>query len=1084
MKGWLGQAGRLVRALAALALALVVLAAAGTVMLAIRLHSGPVRLEWAARRFEAALARGPHPLHLSIGTAELAWEGFHHGFESPLDLRLGNVSARNGGGEVVLTIPRAFVALSLSRLLIGEIAPRDLDVALGTIRLYHHPSGLIALSPHPEEPPAAATGGAGAAAGLVHPDFARLLDETGISLAALRRLRITAETIAVSEEGGEGKGGEILRIRGLKFTWRRLLLRDRIEGEGEAHLAAGNAELALHAALDAPQGLSAPWRLRLETTPAVPAAFATALPVLAPLGMIAAPLHLAAEARLTLAGLAGPVRLSAGLDPGVLHLGAEPLSLNQGAAAAELDPVQGTLRLTGADLVLGGGTDPTRLHAAGLFRFADAPPTLSLELGFDRVDLSALERFWPRTLAPHARAWVIENVTGGVAKEGNFRFTLAFPPSDEARLTEAAGGMNGEGLTITWLETLPPVTGGKARLLLLDPDTLAIDAEGGMVAAGGGRVTLGAGSRVKISGLAAPDQALSLDLALSGGLDAALALLAAPRLHLLEHAPDLARPGAAGDFSGRLHLELPLKKEIRDEDIRLAAAARLSHARLPRLVLGRDLSGGDVRLTVTESALEAEGGAVWAAMPVKFALHADFSKGEGGEEVLRVAGELGGSPQGLAAFGIDPEGRLSGTFPLDFTYTARRDGLAEVHLIADFTRAALSPAPLAWQKPAGLPARLSADLRLDHDHLQAIDGLDLEGGGAFCQGGMTRAEGVPRLDLASCRLGPSDFHGEVDFPRHAGDPYRIEVSGSYLDLSARPGRGAGEGHGAGEGRGGGAAENQGSAGATAGPETAGGRGMPLLLHARFDSVAVAREAPREPRLRLAFLDITAEDDGSRRWEVTARGFAGPRAPFHLAVKREGGGRSLVAQASDAGALARALGLLSTMEGGRLALHGRFEDAKPLHPLEGTLEIDDFRLIRAPLALKLLQAMTLYGMVGQMEREGIRFDHLIVPFTYAPPHLHLANARMWNSALGFTAGGDIALDRKAMHLSGTIVPAYYFNSLLGRLPVIGRLFSPEKGGGVLAANYMAEGPLDDPRVSVNPLSALTPGITRDLFNLFQ
>jgi hypothetical protein len=69
------------------------------------------------------------------------------------------------------------------------------------------------------------------------------------------------------------------------------------------------------------------------------------------------------------------------------------------------------------------------------------------------------------------------------------------------------------------------------------------------------------------------------------------------------------------------------------------------------------------------------------------------------------------------------------------------------------------------------------------------------------------------------------------------------------------------------------------------------------------------------------------------------------------------------------------------------------------------------------------------------------------------------------------------------MQGTIVPAYFFNSLLGNIPLVGKLFSPERGGGVFAASYAVRGRLDDPDVSVNPLAALTPGFLRGLFGLF-
>ncbi len=65
-----------------------------------------------------------------------------------------------------------------------------------------------------------------------------------------------------------------------------------------------------------------------------------------------------------------------------------------------------------------------------------------------------------------------------------------------------------------------------------------------------------------------------------------------------------------------------------------------------------------------------------------------------------------------------------------------------------------------------------------------------------------------------------------------------------------------------------------------------------------------------------------------------------------------------------------------------------------------------------------------------------------------------------------------------------MPAYFFNTLLGNIPLIGRLFSPERGGGLFAATYSMSGGLDDPAVAVNPLAALTPGFLRGVFGIFD
>jgi hypothetical protein len=77
-------------------------------------------------------------------------------------------------------------------------------------------------------------------------------------------------------------------------------------------------------------------------------------------------------------------------------------------------------------------------------------------------------------------------------------------------------------------------------------------------------------------------------------------------------------------------------------------------------------------------------------------------------------------------------------------------------------------------------------------------------------------------------------------------------------------------------------------------------------------------------------------------------------------------------------------------------------------------------------------------------------------------------------------GRVDRRRETLDLSGTVVPAYLLNTLPGRLPLIGRLFSLEQGGGVMAVAWRARGPRAEPEVTVNPLSALTPGVLRGLF----
>ena len=79
----------------------------------------------------------------------------------------------------------------------------------------------------------------------------------------------------------------------------------------------------------------------------------------------------------------------------------------------------------------------------------------------------------------------------------------------------------------------------------------------------------------------------------------------------------------------------------------------------------------------------------------------------------------------------------------------------------------------------------------------------------------------------------------------------------------------------------------------------------------------------------------------------------------------------------------------------------------------------------------------------------------------------------DGAAAMNEGGDISL-------TGAIAPVYQVNSILGNAPIIGDILVGRKGEGILALSYSVTGERVTPTVTVNPLSALTPGIFRRLF----
>ena len=129
--------------------------------------------------------------------------------------------------------------------------------------------------------------------------------------------------------------------------------------------------------------------------------------------------------------------------------------------------------------------------------------------------------------------------------------------------------------------------------------------------------------------------------------------------------------------------------------------------------------------------------------------------------------------------------------------------------------------------------------------------------------------------------------------------------------------------------------------------------------------------------------------------------------------------------------------------------------------------------------RILALPSFTGLVSTLSGDGLPFSTLRGDFAYSGSRMAIKNLLAFGESLGITANGWVDTERDRLELEGTVAPAYALNSLLGNIPIVGQLLG---GGsqGLFAANYRLSGSSDNPDVSVNPLSVLTPGILRQLF----
>ncbi|AZL16022.1 hypothetical protein [Rickettsiales endosymbiont of Stachyamoeba lipophora] len=189
--------------------------------------------------------------------------------------------------------------------------------------------------------------------------------------------------------------------------------------------------------------------------------------------------------------------------------------------------------------------------------------------------------------------------------------------------------------------------------------------------------------------------------------------------------------------------------------------------------------------------------------------------------------------------------------------------------------------------------------------------------------------------------------------------------------------------------------------------------------------------------------------------------------------------------SDFGKLLNALNISNNFVGGKFNAY--LKGIKSDNKIEGKVNIQDITSLQASVLYSILKLTSIGGISSILTKneKGIKFTKSSskIAYDWQQHKLTITDGNAKANSIGLTMEGFYNLHSKDYKFNGTLVPNLYgINQLFGKIPVLGANLLGGKNSGIVAVNYTIKGDISHPtpKIWVNPLSILTPGFLRKIF----
>jgi CheY-like chemotaxis protein len=686
----------------------------------------------------------------------------------------------------------------------------------------------------------------------------------------------------------------------------------------------------------------------------------------------------------------------------------------------------------------------TAIALSGKLRGEADGPALDLSLNANRMPIRNALRWWPGFIAAPARNFLVQTVRDGDLTRLTIQLTM--PPAVLAKmlvqeyLPAEAFQLDGavENGVLVLSEGLPPVAGlaGSGR----------IDSVGGKGTILRGHIDAKAGRRIQLSEgtfalnrFDSDDRDASFRFRSMAQLDAVAELLRSPDLKGLFNF-DINPQDVKGQFDANIMIALPLAETLKFSQIKTEVAGKMTGVTVEKAIGQDRLENATLVISTDKTGVEIKGEGRWQGIPVSLTLENDAADRSFGAVMALTVDDAA-----LRRRGVNLGTRLTGPLPVKIRTLQEAGEKWTAAIEVDLARATIDGLLPGFQKPAGRAGKLGFKASERSGGGFMIENLALDSGASSFRGqAEVLTDGTPvSARFSLYRLSPGD-NVRLDFDRQ-GNGAKVAIRGNNLD--ARPFL---------------KAMNQNTP-----PRADADKGdleldiRATLLSGNGGEVLTGAEIRMLGRNGLPRQVSVSGKLNGKPVSITGKGNGDAPPPVTI-------------ESDDAGAFLRYLDIYSRMQGGSLS--GQIVPAG--RRMAGYFIAKDFSLRNEP-AIRRLVTESVPDQGRQISADA-RFTKMRIDFSRDGAETTVKEAVIFGPQIGLTFNGIVDLVRDRISLSGTFIPAYGLNNAFAQIPVVGAILGGGRNEGLLAVTFGVSGKASDPNVTVNPLSAVTPGIFRKIF----